>query len=254
MTLITQKAMGYDEPRWLTYRQAEALGGHVRKDEKSTIIIFWKRVAFREREEGEGAENEDHSNNGNGNGNDGASLDVGRMRTYPILRSYRVFNLEQTQDCQIKPLPTPEVTDHDPVQDAEAIIAGMPNPPKIEFYENANYVPHYQPANDLIRVPKMSRYPNLEDYYNTVFHELTHATGHPKRLERFSLDANANDLHAYGREELTAAMGSAMLAAHAGISAELVERDASYIRHWRDTICADKPMIIRLRHAGPEGR
>ena len=91
----------------------------------------------------------------------------------------------------------------------------------------------------------MSRYPNLEDYYNTVFHELTHATGHPKRLERFSLDANANDLHAYGREELTAAMGSAMLAAHAGISAELVERDASYIRHWRDTISADKPMIIR---------
>ena len=222
MTLITQKAMGYDEPRWLTYRQAEALGGHVRKDEKSTIIIFWKRVAFREREEGEGGENEDHTNNGN----DGAPLDVSRIRTYPILRSYRVFNLEQTQDCQIKPLPTPEVTDHDPIQDAEAIIAGMPGPPEIEFYENANYVPHYQPAKDVIRVPKMGRYRNPEDYYNTVFHELTHATGHPKRLERFSLDANANDLHAYGREEL-------------------VERDASYIRHWRDAISADKPMIIR---------
>ena len=91
----------------------------------------------------------------------------------------------------------------------------------------------------------MGRYLNPEDYYNTVFHELTHATGHSKRLGRFSLDANADDLHAYGREELTAAMGSAMLAAHAGIEAELVERDASYIRHWRDTINADKPMIIR---------
>ena len=241
MTLITQKAMGYDEPRWLTYRQAEALGGHVRKDEKSTIIIFWKRVPFREREEGEEGEereNEEHGNNG-------TPPDVSRTRTYPILRSYRVFNLEQTQDCQVKPLPTPEVTDHDPIQAAEAIIAGMPGPPGIEFYENANYVPHYQPAGDVIRVPKMGRYPNPEDYYNTVFHELTHATGHPKRLERFSLDANANDLHAYGREELTAAMGSAMLAAHAGISAELVERDASYIRHWRDAISADKPMIIR---------
>ena len=147
---VTQKAMGYDEPRWLTYRQAEALGGHVRKDEKSTIIIFWKRVAFREREEGEGGENEDHTNNGN----DGAPLDVSRICTYPILRSYRVFNLEQTQDCQIKPLPTPEVTDHDPIQDAEAIIAGMPGPPEIEFYENANYVPHYQPAKDVIRVPQ----------------------------------------------------------------------------------------------------
>ena len=168
---------------------------------------------------------------------------MSRTRTYPILRSYRVFNLEQTQDCQVKPLPTPEVTDHDPIQAAEAIIAGMPGPPEIEFYDKANYVPHYQPAGDVIRVPGMGRYPNLEDYYNTVFHELTHATGHPKRLERFGLDAN--DLHAYGREELTAAMGSAMLAAHAGISAELVERDASYIRHWRDAISADKPMIIR---------
>ena len=118
---------------------------------------------------------------------------MSRIRTYPILRSYRVFNLEQTQDCQVKPLPTPEVTDHDPIQAAEAIIAGMPGPPGIEFYENANYVPHYQPAGDVIRVPKMGRYRNPEDYYNTVFHELTHATGHPKRLERFGLDANASN-------------------------------------------------------------
>ena len=162
-----------------------------------------------------------------------------------MLRSYRVFNLEQTQDCKVKPLPPAETTGHDPIELAEAIIAGMPNPPQMEFYENANYVPHYQPATDVIRVPKMSRYLNLEDYYNTVFHELTHATGHSKRLDRFSQDANADGLHAYGREELTAAMGSAMLAAHAGIEAELVERDASYIRHWRDTINADKPMIIR---------
>ena len=168
-----------------------------------------------------------------------------RTRTYPMLRSYRVFNVEQTQDCKVKPLPPAETTSHDPIEQAEAIIAGMPNPPEMEFYENANYVPHYQPATDVIRVPRMDRYLNLEDYYNTVFHELTHATGHSKRLDRFSLDANADDLHAYGREELTAAMGSAMLAAHAGIDAELVERDASYIRHWRDTINADKPMIIR---------
>ena len=247
LTLITQQSMGYDDPRWLTYRQAEGLGGHVRKGEKSTSIIFWKQVPFRQSEDGDQAQNQAHANNGsNGkNANNGSPPDESRTRTYPMLRSYRVFNVEQTQDCKVKPLPPAETTSHDPIELAEAIIAGMPNPPEMEFYENANYVPHYQPATDVIRVPRMDRYLNLEDYYNTVFHELTHATGHSKRLDRFSLDANADDLHAYGREELTAAMGSAMLAAHAGIDAELVERDASYIRHWRDTINADKPMIIR---------
>ena len=247
LTLITQQSMGYDDPRWLTYRQAEGLGGHVRKGEKSTSIIFWKQVSFRQREDGDEAQNQARGNKQakQANANNGSPPDESRTRTYPMLRSYRVFNLEQTQDCKVKPLPPAETTGHDPIELAEAIIAGMPNPPEMEFYENANYVPHYQPATDVIRVPKMDRYLNLEDYYNTVFHELTHATGHSKRLDRFSLDANADDLHAYGREELTAAMGSAMLAAHAGIDAELVERDASYIRHWRDTINADKPMIIR---------
>ena len=244
LTLIIQQSMGYDDPRWLTYRQAEGLGGHVRKGEKSTSIIFWKQVSFRQREDGDQAQNQAHGNNGS-NGSNGSPPDESRTRTYPMLRSYRVFNVEQTQDCKVKPLPPAETTGHDPIEQAEAIIAGMPDPPEMEFYENANYVPHYQPATDVIRVPRMDRYLNLEDYYNTVFHELTHATGHSKRLDRFSLDANADDLHAYGREELTAAMGSAMLAAHAGIDAELVERDASYIRHWRDTINADKPMIIR---------
>ena len=244
MTLLTQNIMGYTDPRWLTYRQAEALGGHVRKGEKSTTIIFWKRVPFRQREDGDEAQNQAHGNNAS-NGSNGSPPDESRIRTYPMLRSYRVFNLEQTQDCKVKPLPPAETTGHDPIERAEAIIAGMPSPPEMEFYENANYVPHYQPANDVIRVPRMDRYLNLEDYYNTVFHELVHATGHPKRLHRFELSANAQDLHAYGREELVAGMGSAMLSAHAGTGGAVLERDAAYIRNWRDTIQADKPMVIR---------
>ena len=130
----------------------------------------------------------------------------------------------------------------------------MPNPPQMEFYENANYVPHYQPATDVIRVPKMSRYLNLEDYYNTVFHELTHATGHSKRLDRFSLDANADGLHAYGREELTAAMGSAMLAAHAGIEAGTRRAGRQPHPPLAGHDQRRQAHDHTLRHAGPEGR
>ena len=56
MTLLTQNIMGYTDPRWLTYRQAEALGGHVRKGENSTTVVFWKRVTSRrDQEEGQKA-------------------------------------------------------------------------------------------------------------------------------------------------------------------------------------------------------
>ena len=165
--------------------------------------------------------------------------------TYPMLRAYHLFNVEQTEECRLKPLPELDLSDHDPVELASAIIAGMPDPPGFETYPASNQDPHYAPHVDVVRVPEMGRYRSVEEYYNTVFHELVHATGHPKRLHRFELDVGAQDLHAYGREELVAGMGSAMLSAHAGTGAAVPERDAAYIRSWRDTIQADKPMVIR---------
>ena len=240
MTLLTQQIMGYTDPRWLTYRQAEALGGHVRKGENSTTVVFWKRVTSR-RDQEEGREPDQGSSP-----NDSAGLGGEKApTTYPMLRAYHVFNVEQTEECRLKPLPELDLSDHDPVEMAGAIIAGMPDPPGFETYPASNQAPHYTPRVDVVRVPEMGRYRSVEGYYNTVFHELVHATGHPKRLHRFELDANAHDLHAYGREELIAGMGSAMLSAHAGTGAAVLERDAAYIRSWRDTIQADKPMVIR---------
>ena len=133
-----------------------------------------------------------------------------------MLRAYHVFNVEQTEECRLKPLPELDLSDHDPVELARAIIAGMPDPPGFETHPASNQPPHYTPRVDVVRVPEMGRYRSVEGYYNTVFHELVHATGHPKRLHRFELSANAQFLHAYGREELGVGMGSAMLSAHAG--------------------------------------
>ena len=97
MTLLTHMAMGYQDPRWLTYRQAEALGGHVRRGEKSTEIVFWKRVPVRERDD-EG---------GNGQPEGSPMGEDGKPRTHPMLRSHRVFNVDQTEDCRIDPPPSP---------------------------------------------------------------------------------------------------------------------------------------------------
>ena len=104
--------------------------------------------------------------------------------------------------------------------------------------------PTTSPHGDIVRVPSMTRYRDPEYYYNTMFHELTHATGHPKRLNRFVLEAGGG-LHAYGQEELVAGMGAAMLGGHAGIGTRVLELDASYIQNWRDTIKGDKSMVLR---------
>ena len=110
-------ASKYVSPFWLTYRQANELGGHVRKGEESTIIVFWKVEDFRQSAE-------DLDNN---------ETDEKTRRRF-LLRYYRVFNLEQCELPQavLDKLPKIETHEHDPIEAAERIIAGMPNPPEIQ--------------------------------------------------------------------------------------------------------------------------
>ena len=186
LTLITQQLQGYDDPRWLTFKQANQTGGAVCKGETGTKIVFWKSVT---------KQKEDNPD---------------RTVTFPVARLYTVFNVEQTKDCDLPPLPDLPPPP-DPIAQAEAIIAAMPNPPLIQTYRHRNHAPCYIPPQDTVQVPHPSRYENRERYYDTVYHELVHSTGHPGRLHRFEAD-QAKDLHDYGVEELVAGMGSAMLA------------------------------------------
>ena len=101
MTLLTHMVMGYQDPRWLTHRRAEALGGHVRRGETSTEIVFWKRVPFRDRDD-------DGGNGQPGDGQPGGNpREDGKLRTHPMLRSHRVFSVERTEDCRTEPPPSP---------------------------------------------------------------------------------------------------------------------------------------------------
>ena len=250
MTVLTQMVHGYQDPRWLTYRQANALGGHIRKGEKSTTVVFWKILREGEKKE-DGVEYIPNPETRVGNGADKGRPEISgeasegpdRRKKFPVCRAYHVFNIEQTEGCELEELEKPPAFT-DPIQEAEAIIAGMPNPPAFETYNVANHPPHYSPAKDVIRVPERGRYDMVERYYNTIFHELTHSTGHESRLGRKGITNTQGMSHDYGVEELVAAMGSAMLSNQAGIEEETVESDAAYIRHWRDAIAADKSIVM----------
>ena len=218
LTQIAQELAGYDDNRWLTFNQAKQAGGTIMKGEKSTRVILWKII-----------KKEDPD-------------DPDRTTSRPLAIMYRVFNVEQTSGCDLPPLPElPEPAD--PIAQAEAIVAGMPDPPQLQTYRYDNHSPRYIPSLDTVQVPDLARYEQPELYYNTIYHELTHSTGHPSRLHRFETDRKS-DLHQYGVEELVAGMGSAMLADLAGISHATLVPDASYIKSWADTIKADRSIVI----------
>lgn len=218
---ITQELNGWLEPRWLTARQVEATGGTVVEGAEPTQIVFWKFVQNKK-----AGKEEDSA--------DGSK----RRRGYPMARLFRVYNVAQTEGCDL-PEPVDEEPPEpvDPVAEAEAIIENMPGRPEIAYYEEGNQPPHYDPRRDRIAVPDRDR------FYNTMFHELTHSTGHPDRLGRFK-PGERPTLHEYGAEELVAGMGAAILADSAGLSRQTVDTDASYLQHWRDVIAADKKIVI----------
>src|SRR5690242_6354956 len=186
-------SQGYGSQYWLTFNQAKQLGGNVRRGEHGTKIVFWKFDTF-ETETADGETEE---------------------RKSAMLRYYTVFNLEQTQGLSAL-LTLPPAS---PIESAEEIAKGMPNPPAFERDAQAAYIP----SRDVVTMPSRTAFVSQAEYYSTLFHELTHSTGHAKRLAREGFDSPqkfGSDF--YSREELIAEMGSAMHCGIAGIEQSTV--------------------------------
>ena len=220
-------ATKYVSPSWLTYRQATDLGGHVRKGEESTIVIFWKAEGVKQSGEDLEVEETDDENN----------------RRF-LLRYYHLFNLEQCELPQavLDKLPKIETHQHDPIEAAERIIANMPNPPEIEF---AGSKALYSPITDRITLPPRELFTSAEEFYATLNHEESHAVGHPKRLNRKSIsEAAPFGSPTYSFEEIVAEMSAAYLCAEAGISPAVIDNEAAYIQGWLKKIRSEKRLVV----------
>ena len=220
-------ASKYVSPFWLTLRQANELGGNVRKGEESTLIIYWKVDDVKQ-----GTEDLD------------ARETEEKTRRRFLLRHYRVFNLEQCELPQavLDKLPKIETHEHDPIEAAEWIIAGMPNPPEIQ---HAGSKAFYSPTTDRITLPPRELFTSAEEFYATALHEASHAVGHPKRLNRKSItEAAPFGSLTYSFEEIVAEMSAAYLCAEAGISPAVVANEAAYIQGWLAKLRSDKRMVV----------
>jgi len=211
---------GYGSQYWLTFNQAKQLGGNVRKGEHGIKIVFWKFNSY-ETETADGETEE---------------------RKSAFLRYYTVFNLEQTEGLKA----LLELPPAFPIESAESIVRGMPNPPAFEQDSRASYIP----SRDVVTMPSRTGFNSQDEYYSTLFHELTHATGHSKRLGREAFETPQQfGSESYSKEELIAEMGSAMLCGVAGIEQNTLYNSAAYLKSWIARLKADSRLVISAASA-----
>jgi len=218
-------SQGYGSRYWLTFNQATKLGGHIRKGEHSSLVTFWHVGEEKIIRQTDGTE---------------------RKSKPFLLRFYHVFNVEQTEGIADKLGLTgasPRVAD---LEQCEAIVSGMPNPPKREQDARA----WYRPSTDTVGMPSKSLFSSVEEYYSTLFHELTHSTGHASRVGREGIEQlNTFGSESYSKEELVAEMGAAMLCGVTGISPATLSNSASYLQSWIERLRGDSKLLVSAASA-----
>jgi antirestriction protein ArdC len=216
-------AKGYGSAYWLTFNQAEERGGTVKRGERASLVVFWKQLNVKDRHTGEPA-------------------------TVPMLRHYNVFNVEQCEGIE-SPDATPFApTDFNPIEAAAQIATGFTDGPAVEHGGQKAF---YRPATDVVQTPEPSRFTSSEEFYSTLFHELSHSTGHATRLNRkLGTAVAAFGSPDYCREELVAEMSAAFLCGHAGITPAVIGNQAAYLAGWIKQLREDSRMIVTAAGAG----
>ncbi|MBL8552838.1 MAG: DUF1738 domain-containing protein [Phenylobacterium sp.] len=211
-------ARGYTAPIWITFRQALALGGHVRKGEHGSTVVYANRIT--RTEAGEGGEDVE--------------------RSIPFLKAYTVFNVDQVEGlpAHFHAVPEPKLDVAQRIDHADAFFAAT----GADIRHGGNQA-YYALQPDHIQMPPFECFQDPEAYYATLAHECTHWTRHPTRLDRdFGRKRWGDD--GYAREELVAELGAAFLCADLGLELEPRPDHASYIDNWLKVLKDDRRFIF----------
>jgi antirestriction protein ArdC len=213
----------FQSPYFLTYLQAQEMGGQVRKGEKGFTVVkmgTWNKKLLETQAK---------------------SSDEPLSEKRRFLKLYTVFNACQIDGIQFPEAPKCETyTESAMAENARQIVAAMPDRPAV--YEGRKAYPHYVPSDDIVEMPGRETFRAEWRFYKTLFHELAHATGHEKRLNRKTLTDNrgmwavGDERKIYCQEELVAEMTAAFLGAHAGIVEDGMENSAAYLKSWLDVL------------------
>ncbi|WP_426025055.1 ArdC family protein [Brevundimonas sp. TSRC1-1] len=209
---------GFTAPTWMTFRQALALGGHVRKGERGSTVVYANTLVRTE------------------------TSDAGEEATsrIPLLKAYTVFNIDQIEDLPERyvPQPQPAINPEVRITEAEAFFASC----RADIRHGGGMA-YYAPGPDIVQMPPFESFRDAESYYATLGHEMTHWTRHSSRLDRYFGRQRHGD-EGYAREELVAELGAAFLCADLGLALEPREDHASYLASWLQVLRNDKRFIV----------
>ena len=220
-SLLNHILLGGISGEYATFRQIQQQGGHVRRGEKAHMVVFWKFLKVVDEETQEEKE-------------------------VPYLKYINVFNVA-TQCEGISPR---WAVSNNPKFNlafdtaADSIVNDYINRSGVHLTVTESDRAFYRPSTDEVVVPQISQYQQIAEYYSTLFHELTHSTGHHSRLNRIA-DTAAFGSHEYSKEELVAELGASFLVNHCGLeTTSSFNNSAGYIQGWLKALKDDKKLII----------
>ena len=230
-SLLNQILLGCRSGEFVTFKEAQREGGYVKKGEKSSMIVFWKFMETAKRD----------ADGSVVHGADGKTL----MESVPFLRYYNVFHIDQCEGIQPHFAEDPMQGEHlSPDAAADRIVEDYVQRSGVKLAIQHSDRAFYSPSSDSVTVPELAQYTNVSEYYSTLFHELTHSTGHASRLNRLSKEASFGS-ELYSKEELIAELGAAFLVNHAGLETSSSFRNsAGYIQSWLKALKDDKRLIV----------
>jgi antirestriction protein ArdC len=215
----------FESPYWLTFKQAHDLGGKVKNGEHATPVIYYK--LFEKRDD-------------QGNLILGSN---GRPARIPFIRWSNAFNLDQTEG--IAPPAQTQAVVQNPLHPLEKAAKIVEEAKTCPIY-HTGFAAVYSPGEDVIRMPAQKTFRSPESYYQTLFHEMTHSTGHASRLDREGVTLPVKfGSERYSKEELIAELGASFLSNEAGILNQVqFDNSAAYLGSWIEKFQNDHKMIF----------
>jgi antirestriction protein ArdC len=220
---------GYKTPYFLTFKQAAAAGGRIKKGEKGHYIVYWATVESKTRLASATSSE--------------AGEETHKTRTRLIPKGHIVFNIDQTEGIDFPLTEKIFRSETEKIDSCEKIVAEMPQCPPMRFGGDKAF---YHRVQDFVQLPNREQFKTSEHFYKTLFHELAHSSGHQSRLNRKELvnsDGFGNEL--YSKEELTAELCAAFLCAVCGIEQPVIENSAAYLQNWLEALKNDKTLILK---------
>lgn len=208
---------------WVTFNQAKERGGMVKKGEHGRKVVFFKMVE--KKKTGKNGDEE--------------------LECFPFLTAYTVFKIDQCEGLSQKfHTDGNKLYDFSADKTADEVAEEYLRREGITYNRVKGDRAYYSPDLDLIVTPLPEQFENPGEYYSTLFHEMTHSTGHKTRLNRINERA-AFGSDCYSKEELVAEIGSASILATLGIETEdTFKNSGAYIQNWLNALKNDKKMIV----------